>query len=453
MTTTLQNSASTILIDRVVEWLNNTVIRGSDLETVVRGCCERIAAAGLPIKRIHLSFSVLHPLYRAMGFMWRRGEGVTVEGYRHSSGSGENERWLKSPYYYLLKNELEHVRRRVSPSEPSEFPILEDLKKENVTDYLAFMKPFDTETMQGMMGSWATDQANGFSESDIENLLKVQDSLAVAARMATLGTLADNMLKTYLGRDAGKRVLSGQIKRGDGETIRAAIVMADMRNSTAIAEKLGRQGYIDTLNEFFDASAAPFAEAGGEILSYIGDGFLAVFPTERTREKSELACKTALAAARNAVSRMAAMNLRRKGLKQDQIGFGIGLHIGNAMFGNVGLRDRLTFSVFGHAVNEAQRLEALTKKFNVPIVASGDFAGKAGGEWRDLGREKLRGSGMAIGVMTPAKLDAGDELTHSLLDRLDQYLTDAEQVVMLHRDSRRPPVPPPQQKTVVKPAA
>jgi adenylate cyclase len=452
--TITQSAASSILVGRITEWLNGTVIRGSDLETVVRGCCERMAAAGLPIKRIHLSFSVLHPLYRAMGFMWRRGEGVSVEGYRHSSATNTNDRWLRSPYFYLLNNNLEHLRRRILPSEPSEFPVFDDLKKENITDYLAFMKPFDPETMQGMMGSWSTDQAGGFTEGDIESLLKIQDSLAVAARMATLGTLADNMLKTYLGRDAGKRVLSGQIKRGDGETIRAAIVMGDMRNSTALAEKLGRQGYIDTLNEFFDAAAAPFAEAGGEILSYIGDGFLAVFPTERQREKSEHACQTALAAARNAVARMGALNLRRRGTKQDQIGFGIGLHIGNAMFGNVGLRDRLTFSVFGHAVNETQRLESLTKKFQVPVVASDDFAGKAGGDWKTLGREKLRGSGQQIGVMTPANLLPSEELTHSLLDQLDQYLTDAEQVVKLHRDSKRPQIttPVPAQGAAVKPA-
>jgi adenylate cyclase len=386
-----------------------------------------------------------------MGFMWRRGEGVTVEGYRHASG--ENERWLKSPYYYLLSNNLEHLRRRIWPSEPSEFPIFEDLKKEKITDYVAFMKSFNAETMQGMMGSWSTDHEGGFTESDIECLLKIQESLAVAARMATLGTLADNMLKTYLGRDAGKRVLSGQIKRGDGETIRAAIVMGDMRNSTGLAEKLGRQGYIDLLNEFFDATAAPFAEAGGEILSYVGDGFLAVFPTERQREKSELACRTALEAARNAVARMGALNLRRRAARQEEIGFGLGLHIGNAMFGNVGLRDRLTFSVFGHSVNEAQRLESLTKKYKVPVVASEDFAGKAGGEWTTLGKEKLRGTGQQIGVMAPANLGVSDALTHSLLDQLDQYLTDAEQVVMLHRDSKRPMPVPQTPKEAVKPAA
>ena len=104
--------------------------------------------------------------------------------------------------------------------------------------------------------------------------------------MAVLGKLADNMLTTYLGGNAGKRVLNGQIQRGDGETIRAALVMADMRQSTMLAEKDGRQVYIDTLNQFFDAIAAPFNRNGGEILSFLGDGFLAVYPCGRHAEPS-----------------------------------------------------------------------------------------------------------------------------------------------------------------------
>ena len=115
--------------------------------------------------------------------------------------------------------------------------------------------------------------------------------------MAVLSKLADNMLTTYLGGDAGKRVLNGQIKRGEGDTIRAALVMADMRGSTVLAETAGREGYIDTLNQFFDAIAAPFNRNGGQILSFLGDGFLAVYPCERHRGPSEIACRAALAAA------------------------------------------------------------------------------------------------------------------------------------------------------------
>lgn len=427
---------SLTLIDKVADWLVTTALSGADLETVVRGFCYRLAATGLPLARIHLSFSMLHPLYRAMGFTWRRTEGLKVEGYRHTQGLGDV--FLKSPYFYILNNQLDHMRRHLSPDEPSEFPIFDDLKKEGITDYLAFVSGFAGESTQGIMGSWSTDSKEGFQDGEIAALLRVQSHLAVAARMAVLGHLAENMLITYLGGDAGRRVLSGQIRRGDGETIRAALIMADMRRSTQMAEQLGRQGYIEVLNQFFDAVASPFAESGGQILNFLGDGFLAVFPCARHRAQSVAACRAALSTARAAVSRMAALNQRRREQNAEAIGFGLGLHVGNVMFGNVGLRDRLTFSAFGAAVNEVHRLESLTKKYPVPIVASESFVEYSGGEWQTLGRERLQGIEEEMTVYTPEKTSESEAALEELLQPADFGLTDAEQLVLLHRDARKP---------------
>jgi adenylate cyclase len=427
---------SLTLIDKVADWLIATALSGADLETVVRGFCYRLAATGLPLARIHLSFSMLHPLYRAMGFTWRRTEGLQVEGYRHTEGVSDV--FLRSPYFHLLNNQLDHLRRRLLPGEPSEFPIFDDLKKERMTDYLAFVSGFAGESTQGIMGSWSTDSEHGYNDGEIAALLRIQSHLAVAARMAVLGHLAENMLTTYLGSDAGRRVLSGQIRRGDGETIRAALVMADMRRSTVIAEQLGRQGYIEILNQFFDAIAGPFAESGGEILNFLGDGFLAVFPCARHRAQSEAACRSSLATARAAVSRMGLLNLQRRQNNLENIGFGIGLHVGNVMFGNVGLRDRLTFSAFGAAVNEVQRLESLTKKHPTAIVASEGFTEYCGGEWTKLGREKLQGIEEEMTVYAPTPLKDEEALAAELPRPLDHTLTDAEQLVLLHRDARKP---------------
>ena len=345
---------------------------------MVRGFCERLSAAGAPLVRIHLTFSMLHPLYDALGFTWERGRGMEIESFRRKAGAPP-ERFLRSPYYQLLNNKLDHLRRRIDSSGPSEFPIFDDLKLLGATDYLAFVHSFGGNSSQGMMGSWSTDSVTGFSESMIGALLRLQNHLAVATKMAVLNKLADNMLTTYLGGDAGKRVLNGQIKRGEGETIRAALVMADMRGSTRLAETAGREVYIETLNLFFDAIAAPFNRAGGQILSFLGDGFLAVYPCERHRAPSEMACRSALAAAFRSTKRMADLNERRKQEGHGEIGYGMGLHVGNVMFGNVGLTDRLTFSAFGSAVNEVQRLQMLTKKYPHSLIASKDFAGYCGG--------------------------------------------------------------------------
>lgn len=434
---TAQADVSTILLDRVADWLTQSSLAGTDLEAMVTGFCERLAAAGLPLARVHLTFSMLHPLYTALGFTWQRGEGVRIERFITKRGQ-HADRFLRSPYYHLLSHDLDHLRRRLDySSTASEFPIFDDLREKGVTDYMAFVHAFDGNSSQGMMGSWATDSAEGFSDSMIAALLRMQNHLAVAAKMAVLGRLAGNMLTTYLGEDAGQRVLSGQIRRGDGETIRAALVMADMRGSTKLAETEGRQVYIDTLNEFFDAIAAPFNRDGGQILSFLGDGFLAVYPCDRHKEPTAVACRAAFSAALKATKRVSDLNAERRSRQLTEIGYGIGLHIGNVMFGNVGLKDRLTFSAFGAAVNEVQRLQGLTKRYSNQVIASEAFATYCGGSWITLGEEAVGGTGEKMTVLSPelgkilpVEDDAVAELPYD-------SLSDAEQVILLHRDSRK----------------
>jgi adenylate cyclase len=434
---TAQSEISTILMDKVADWLTQSALAGNDLETLVKGFCERLAAAGLPLVRVHLSFSMLHPLYDALGFTWLRGQGMEVEGFR-KKGGGPNDRFLTSPYYHLLSNKLDHLRRRIDPSVPSEFPVFDELKLMGVTDYMAFVHPFSSNANQGMIGSWATDSAAGFSDSMISALLRIQNHLAVASKMAVLTKLADNMMTTYLGGDAGKRVLNGQIKRGEGDTIRAALVMADMRGSSRLAETSGREIYIDTLNQFFDAIAAPFNRSGGQIMSFLGDGFLAVYPCERHRPQSEIACQAALAAAHKATARMADLNLRRKREGLSDINFGIGLHVGNVMFGNVGLTDRLTFSAFGSAVNEVQRLQTLTKKYPHSVLASKDFASYCGANgWLTLGKEELAGIKQKLTVLSPDLSEALLADEDGALEPIYDRISDAEQVMLLHRDANR----------------
>lgn len=438
-----QGDASSILLDHVADWLMNASLAGEDLEPVVRGMCERLAAAGVPLARVHLTFAMLHPLYTALGFTWERGKGLRVEGYRGKlEKSGDNssdktDRFLRSPYYHLLSNKLDHIRRRLDSEGPIEFPIFEELRAQGMTDYLAFVNSYGASPTQGMMGSWSTDRTGGFTDDTIAALLRMQNHLAVATKMAVLNKLADNMLTTYLGGDAGKRVLSGQVRRGDGDTVRAALVMADMRGSTKLAETEGREVYINTLNAFFDAIAAPFNRNGGQIMSFLGDGFLAVYPCDRHRDPSEHACRAAAEAARAATRRMAELNEQRLERGLAEIGYGIGLHVGNVMFGNVGLSDRLTFSVFGSAVNEAQRLQQLTKKHPHKLIASKDFADYCGGDWVTIGREKLAGVRQRLTVLYPGM--NGDVAIEDDASFEAGYgkISDAEQVILLLHDAAK----------------
>jgi adenylate cyclase len=199
-----------------------------------------------------------------------------------------------------------------------------------------------------------------------------------------------------------------------------------------LAEREGREVYIETLNRFFDAIAAPFNRRGGQIMSFLGDGFLAVYPCDRHREPSEIACRAALAAAFKASARMADLNEERKQKGLAEIGYGIGLHVGNVMFGNVGLTDRLTFSAFGSAVNEVQRLQLLTKKYPHRLIASKDFATYTGGGWVTLGKEKLAGVKQKLTVLHPdvSDIDLSDE---DGFEVTYDGMSDAEQLMLLIR--------------------
>ena len=431
------SSTSSALVDRVANWLIGQALGDSDLETIVRGCCERLSGAGVPLYRAHFSFSVLHPLYRAMGFTWRRGAGLEIEGYRHLGGD-EPDRFIKSPYYHMLQHDLDHIRRRLEENTKAEFPIFDDLRAEGVTDYLAYAVPFAEGRHFGMMGSWSTDRAGGFSDGELHCLLRIQDRLAVACKMAVRAGLADNIVTTYLGKSAGKNVLNGQIKRGDGETIRAAIVACDLRDSTEMAEIEGRQAYIDSLNAFFDATGSAVAEAGGEILAFVGDGFLAIFPCSGEQSKSTMSCHGALGAAHDAVDRMAELNAAREQRGQKPLQFGMGLHMGDVMFGNVGMADRLSFSVFGAAVNEAVRLEKLCKVHGSPIIASKKFRDFSDGLWDDLGSVKLTGVERPMEIFRPmATVTKAKRRTDAHRQLNLGGMTDAENVVLLHKDRRQ----------------
>jgi len=436
MTRVAQDLSET-LIDRVAAWLKQSALRGDDLETLISGVCERLTGAGMPLVRVHLGFSMLHPLYHAVGFTWKRGAGLTVQSFRTTDEGARRDAFLRSPHFCMLQHDLDHMRRRLYPEDPPEFPVFTDLLAIGATDYLAFVQSFNQSAGQGMMGSWATDRPGGFTDNMIKSLLRLQESLAVAAKMAVLAKLADNMMTTYLGPSSGKRVLSGQVRRGDVEQIRAVLVMGDMRDSTALAETVGRQDYVDTLNQFFDAIAAPFNANGGEILAFIGDGFLAAFPCERHREPSQTATRAALSAVAEAQLRMADLNSARRAAGASELHYGIGLHVGNVMLGNVGLKHRLTFSAFGSAVNEVQRLEGLTKKFGVPVIASEDFIEYCDGAWEFQGNEVLKGISEEVGVYLPSPGLLESNRTAVLAAEADEEGSDAEQVMKLFRDMKQ----------------
>jgi adenylate cyclase len=394
------------LVNSLADWLIQQALADAEVERLVSGCCERLLAIGVPLQRGYAAFSVLHPLHSGLGITWQRGAASRLEDYPHSPG-GVNTGFTRSPQFYMMERGLEFLRIRLEPKPRHyDFPVLADLIGQGATDYVAYLVSFDgtsaysRQAGAGMMGSWASDHAEGFSDQDIEVLLRIQPRLALACKVALRSQLMRNVSKTYLGRTTGKRVLSGQIKRGDGEAIDAAIYYADLRGSTAMADRLSRQDYIDTLNSFFDAIGQPVLENGGEILSFIGDALLAIFPIGRS-VTGEDACLHAADAASAAQASVAALNHQRAAKKLEPLQFGLALHRGEVMYGNVGVPARLSFSVFGSVVNEVARLDSLTKELGEPLLASHAFVKSLPMPWRPLGHHKLRGVGRRMKVFAP----------------------------------------------------
>ena len=399
-----------ILIDEITGWLMEQALEGSTLEKLLTGTFDGMIAAGLPIVRAYVGMTTLHPLVETISYTWRSHAGLTEERFRHGQGES-SEAWLRSPLHWLVKRKIPVLRRRLVGSEALlDFPLFEELAADGLTDYLGWLAIFDRarpEAQMGAIGSFATDRPGGFTESQIAALRRVQASLAVALKVAVREQITQNVLSAYLGEAAAEQVLNGQIKRGDRQHVQAAIWYSDLRGSTALAEQLDAETFLGALDIYFEATAGAVMAEGGQVLLLIGDAVLAIFPVEAGDTAG--ACARALRATARARRDMATINVRRQAEGAPPLRFGLGLHIGELLFGNIGTRERLEFTAVGGAVNVAARLEELTKTLERPVLASADFAGLSSDDgWEMLGAQPLRGLTVPVEVAA-LRLDRASE--------------------------------------------
>lgn len=392
------------LIQSVADWLMTEALGETDVEKLLKGCCERLRAAGIPLWRAYLTFRTLHPLFAAISLTWRRQGGLESVGHLHTDGS---DLWRTSPLYHMIESQIPFLRRQLAGDDALlDFPVLTDLHDQGAKDYFAYAVPFSgavTErSLDGIAGSWTTDRASGFTEADIRSLQRIQQRLAVACKVTIKDQIARNILSAYLGTDAGRQVLQGRIKRGDGETIHAVIWYSDMRNSTNMADHLLPAEFLSALNSYFECTAGAVLAHGGEVLRFIGDAVLAIFPIRDSGTTASDACKSALAAVHDADERLAQANHERATTNKDALSFGLGLHLGDVMYGNIGVPERVEFSVIGPAANEVARLEGMTKELNRHVLMSGEFAQHVRGDCQSLGQHKLRGVGTPLELFTVA---------------------------------------------------
>lgn len=391
------------LIDSLADWLVGQALRDAPLDSIYEGTCKQLYAAGVPVTRGQVAFKVLHPLFDAQSLRWRLGEEIEAVNYLHGEDRQEFER---SPFSYLIENKIRYLRRRLTgDSAIIDFPILQEFRDQGFTDYFCFAVAFDEDVAsdtlaKGLVGSWCTDRASGFTNMDIRSLNRIEQRLAVAFKINIQSRVTENILSAYLGPGAGSRVLNGQIKRGDGDDIHAVIWYSDMRDSTRLADTMSAQAFLEALNQYFESTAGAVLRHGGEVLRFIGDAVLAIFPIQGP-DVAERACGRAMEAAVTARDNLLLVNEKREAQGVEQLDFGLALHIGEVLFGNIGVPERVEFSVVGPAANEVARLESLTKSLKRALLVSESFARHMQLDWINEGQYALSGVGRQVAVFTP----------------------------------------------------
>jgi len=362
------------------------------LTSQVEVTMQRLLAAGVPIDRMNVGVRILHPLFDGMSITWTREGGAEVNYAKLVDQDGSEFRL--SPFYVMLSEQQREWRLRLDTDPAAErFPLLMQLKTKGFTDYIALIvafggAPLHPQSYDGIGTSWSTRAPQGFSAADIFAMRAVLAPLALVFRLAIKDQITRSALDTFHGPLVGGRILSGKIKRGDGERLAAALWYSDLRNSTGLADQLPVDAFLDLLNAYFDCSAGAVMEQGGQVLDIIGDAILAFFPAGDNGGAA--ACALALEAAAGARDRLATLKREGSG-RGSAIEFGIGVHFGNVVFGNAGTPERLKFGVLGRAVNEVARTADMTKVLKRPVVVSDEVARRATFTLADLGLHELRG--------------------------------------------------------------
>jgi adenylate cyclase len=384
-------------IAKLATWLAKAGLEGRAETALVEGFCSRAVAGGLPLTRVMIIVDTLHPIYEGRAFRWEREKpDATLTEYGRTTEGEAAERWRTSPLYRLLTSGESLLRLRLTAEAEAEFPSFAEFREAKLTDYIAIINRFAEDGVIGEMDCvysyWITDRAEGFSDEEVGALKRLTPFLGLAIKAASLARIAATLVETYLGRDAGRRVLRGRIERGVTDRIKTVLWFSDLRNYTRIADTSPPEEIIPLLNDYADAVVSSIQEHSGDVLKLIGDGVLAIFPAEQRSR----ACAAALDAARAAQEAVAALNAERfeKGLPATEMY--LGLHIGEVFYGNIGSKERLDFTVVGPAVNEVSRIAAMCRSVDQPILISAAFAESCADQQRafaSVGRFALRGVG------------------------------------------------------------
>jgi adenylate cyclase len=385
-------------------WAVSEGLRGTEAAALFGGLCQRLVAAGIPLWRAFAGMPTLHPQWGGYGYTWWRHLNA-IQPAQFERGDAYEQEVLNSPFGHLIRQSeasagdgdpwLYLRRRLVGPEAQLDFRDLKAHAAAGATDYFAEIVSFgaegDPSYGTGIGYSFATDRPEGFHEDDLTLLKAVLPAVSLAMMTHAGHAIASGLLAAYLGADAGRRVHAGAIERGSVESIRAILWYADIRAFTAIADTTPGPLVIELLDEVLETLTASLRARGGQVLKFLGDGMLAIFPFEdATRDET---CRQALNAASEAMQAVDGLNATRTEIGKPTTQVDLALHIGEVLYGNVGAIDRLDFTVIGPVVNEVARIEALCEPLRRRVLVSSDLVKAVGGSCRfePLGRHVLRG--------------------------------------------------------------
>ncbi|USG62064.1 adenylate/guanylate cyclase domain-containing protein [Sneathiella marina] len=386
-------------IKTIERWLTRQMLGEMKLTETFSEFSKLIDLNLFPLLRSHVTMRQLHPFIDHTDHTWYRDGELNT----NSQPRAKSDRliWTRSPLFYMIERSLQEMSFDLTdPKNVQLFPVFSDFKEIGATDYIAFLTPFGNfetalKRSDGLISSWVTDKAGGFTEEDKEILRRLVPLFAGAARIAKREETLTDVLGAYLGPLASEKILDGKNQRGDGDVTDAVIWICDLRSSSALADSMEMPAYLALLNQFFECLAEAVMEQGGEVLKFMGDGFLAIFPTESTSTISKTAQRALDAALEGSRA------LREHPSNARDLRYGIGIHHGAVMFGNIGATERLDFSVIGPAVNMTSRLQDLTKELGVTILVSTNIAEKIAVEWQNFPSQTIPGLIDPIDVFSP----------------------------------------------------
>lgn len=378
---------TTSLTQSVVDWLLDGARSAPDSADALAELCERLCRCGIPLARGAIFVRTLHPQVIGRRLIWRADSGVEVTEAPHEMI--ESADFRHSPIAHVFAAGETLRRPLCDPACPIDFPVLREFRDEGITDYIVTPLVFTDGAVHA--ASWSTRREGGFTPEQASGIEAIVRPLARVAEVRALRRTAMNLLDTYVGHHAGGRILAGHIRRGDTESIDAAIWLSDMRGFTARSDHLRPRDLIALLNRYFECQVPAILDHGGEVLNFMGDGLLAIFRFAPDVEGTNAVCARALEAALAARAAIIALGGETGSDPIGDIGFGLALHLGRVLYGNIGGGNRLDFTCIGPAVNMAARMEKLAGRLGRSIVASGEFARCSGDRLVSLGAFQLDG--------------------------------------------------------------